>query len=152
MSNSQPSPHGRANPGQPTSIFDHRGLPDGYPFKPEYEWTPLETLDKLRKEEPSFQLVDCRTTPEWDLVHIEGAVHIPLDELEGRLDELDTEKRPVFLCHHGVRSLKAALLARAKGFPEAMSVAGGMELWSLAADTRVARYQRDASGCRLISS
>lgn len=148
--NPQGSPQRPSHSGVPTSIYDHRGLPESYPFKPEFEWTPRETFDRLRKKDGSFQLIDCRTTEEWDLVRIPGAVNIPLHELESRLDELEPGKRPVFLCHHGVRSLKAALAARAHGFKDAMSVAGGIELWSMSADSSVPRYERGPGVLKLL--
>lgn len=37
-------------------------------------------------------ILDVRTLPEWRGGHIPGAVHIPLDELAGRYQELDPEQ------------------------------------------------------------
>jgi rhodanese-related sulfurtransferase len=69
-----------------------------------------------------------------------------LHELESRLGELDPDADVAFLCHHGVRSLRAAALARAHGLARAVSVAGGIDLWSLSVDPSVARYRRASDG------
>ena len=124
--------------------LDARGLPPGYPFKPEYELTPRDVRDRLESAPEKVLLIDCRTQPEWDLVHINGALHIPLHDIERRADEVQPEpgQTVAIICHHGVRSLKAALALRAMGVPGAMSVAGGIDLWSLAADPSVKRYER----------
>lgn len=128
--------------------FDARGLPPGYSFKPSYEITAAEARDAMTR---GLLLVDVRTSEEHGLAHVAGAVHIPLHELESRMDELGDHQGPIaFLCHHGVRSLKATLMARAMGKPQAMSVAGGIEAWSLAADQRVPRYERGLTGYRLV--
>lgn len=130
-------------------VHQNDGLPPGYTFRPEYEVTPRQAMQMLKKGE--VFLLDCRTREEWDLVHIEGSVHIPLSELDNRADEVEPDGRAVaVICHHGVRSLKAALLLRERGFPGALSVVGGIEAWSLGADPSVPRYERNSAFCRLI--
>ena len=46
----------------------------------------------------------------------------------------------VTYCHHGMRSRQAASFLRQVGFPQARSLAGGIDRWSLAVDPKVARY------------
>ncbi|MFZ4575958.1 MAG: rhodanese-like domain-containing protein, partial [Phycisphaerales bacterium] len=72
------------------------------------------------------------------------AVHIPLDEIERRHDEVEPEpgQAVAVICHHGVRSMRAALALRALGVQGCLSVAGGIEAWSLAVDSGVPRYER----------
>lgn len=103
----------------------------------------------------SALIVDVRTGPEWDLVHLPGSVHVPLDELESRHDEI--EPRPgqdvLVLCHHGRRSLVAALALRNLGREElrtARSIFGGIELWSRDADPAVPRYERGPGVLRIV--
>jgi adenylyltransferase/sulfurtransferase len=92
----------------------------------------------------SLLLIDVRTREEHEFVRIPGSVHIPVDEIDRRADEVEPgEGRLVAtLCHHGVRSLRAALALRALGHPTAVSVAGGIEVWATHADPTVRRYQR----------
>jgi len=72
-------------------------------------------------------VVDVREPAEWDRGHIEGAIHIPLAQLEGRLAEVPNT--PVLtICRSGNRSLVAADLLVRHG-RDARSVAGGMGAW-----------------------
>lgn len=73
-------------------------------------------------------LVDVREQGEWDHSHIEGAVHIPLTELQQRASELPADRPIVFQCRVGGRSLMAAQAFRASG-REALSMAGGLIAW-----------------------
>lgn len=132
--------------------LDNRGLPPGYPFKPDLEVTPRDARAWLREQPTVTVLLDVRTSAEWHTAHVPGAVHVPLDHLGERLDSLrlDEARHVAVLCHHGVRSMKATLFLREQGYDNARSVAGGIDLWSLAADSCVPRYERDASGCRLL--
>lgn len=135
-------------PGNQPPKHDARGLPAGYVFRPEYEITASDARDGMSR---GLTLVDVRTSEERAVANVTGSIHIPLHELEHRMDELADYEGPLaFLCHHGVRSMKAALLARAMGKPKAMSIAGGIEAWSLAADTNVPRYERSGAGIRVV--
>ncbi|APX99415.1 rhodanese-like domain-containing protein [Lacinutrix venerupis] len=54
-------------------------------------------------------ILDVRTQREWNKGHIENAVHIPIDELNNRVDEVKALNKPVITCcESGVRSAKAA--------------------------------------------
>ena len=121
---------------------DENGLEAGYPFRPEMELTVRDAHRMLG--EGKLLLVDCRTVPEWEFARVEGSVLIPLDEVERRHDEVEAGpgQRVAVICHHGVRSMRAALALRALGVKGCVSVAGGIEAWSLAADAGVRRYER----------
>jgi phage shock protein E len=54
-------------------------------------------------------ILDVRTQREWDAGHIENSVHIPLNELNNRVNEVKKLNKPlVVCCASGVRSAKAA--------------------------------------------
>ena len=54
-------------------------------------------------------ILDVRTQREWDTGHIENAIHIPLSELNNRVDEVKKLNKPIIACcASGVRSAKAA--------------------------------------------
>jgi rhodanese-related sulfurtransferase len=44
------------------------------------------------------------------------------------------------LCHHGVRSNRAAEFLLANGFDDVVSVAGGIDAWSMQVDPTIPRY------------
>lgn len=54
-------------------------------------------------------ILDVRTKREWDNGHIKGAKHVPLDELQNKVEALKKLNKPfVVCCESGVRSAKAA--------------------------------------------
>jgi len=90
---------------------------------------PLEVnaqqADELRRA--GARVVDVRRDDEWAAGHIEGAEHVPLDQLAARADELG-EGPMVFYCAVGERSLMAAQALTGAG-RDAVSLAGGIGAW-----------------------
>jgi rhodanese-related sulfurtransferase len=123
--------------------LDARGLPIGYPFREEWEVTPRQTKQELAND-PAAVLLDCRRADELQLAAVKGAVHIPMDQIERRADELELDeardRRVLVICHTGRRSLRVAATLRAIGFPNAYSVAGGIDLLSVDIDPAIPRY------------
>lgn len=62
-------------------------------------------------------VVDVREPDEWQAGHVQGAIHIPVDQVMGRVDELPTDKDLLFICAAGVRSALACEMAAAMGRP-----------------------------------
>lgn len=85
-------------------------------------------------------LLDVRLPEELEAAALAGALHIPLHELSARHGELPRDKPIAVLCHHGVRSETAARFLDRAGFVDAMSIAGGIDAWSLAVDPALPRY------------
>lgn len=67
-------------------------------------------------------------------------VAIPMNEIPGRLAELDENQRIACLCHHGARSQRVAAFLAQNGFPAVANVAGGIDAWSATQDPAVPRY------------
>jgi len=67
-------------------------------------------------------------------------VAIPMNEIPGRLSELDEGQRIACLCHHGARSQRVAAFLSQNGFAEVANVAGGIDAWSAQHDPAVPRY------------
>ncbi len=85
-------------------------------------------------------LLDVRQAEELEIARIEGAVHIPLNELPARLGELDPEQPVVAMCHHGVRSEMAGRVLERNGFAQVAHLSGGIDAWSQAVDPSIPRY------------
>lgn len=119
--------------------LDDRGIPLAYPFKPELELTPRQVKAHL---DAGGVVIDCRTEKEWQTARVDGATLIPISELESRIDEIEELRdTPIaIMCHMGGRSMRATLLLRSLGFSRAMSVAGGIDLWSIDIDPSIPRY------------
>jgi len=74
-------------------------------------------------------LVDVRTPEEYSAGHIDGAVNIPVAELEARLGELGEKQRSVVVyCRSGARSARARTLLEARGFTSVVNL-GAMSRW-----------------------
>jgi rhodanese-related sulfurtransferase len=88
-----------------------------------------------------FYLLDVRQPWEHQLAALPGSKLIPLNQLAARAGEVDAPAGcPVVVyCHHGVRSQAGADLLGRLGL-EALSLAGGIDAWSLEVDTNVPRY------------
>lgn len=67
-------------------------------------------------------------------------VHIPMNEIPGRLGQLDPGRAVAVLCHHGNRSMRVAMFLQANGFDTLANIAGGIEAWSQELDPSVPRY------------
>ncbi|MEN9021010.1 MAG: MBL fold metallo-hydrolase [Verrucomicrobiaceae bacterium] len=88
----------------------------------------LEACD-LREELRDGQqgaLLDVRTIGELDAGHIEGAKHIPLSKLLGRLAELPKNSDHTVICDSGYRSSIACSLMAKHGYTHSQNLSGGM--------------------------
>jgi NADPH-dependent 2,4-dienoyl-CoA reductase/sulfur reductase-like enzyme/rhodanese-related sulfurtransferase len=70
-------------------------------------------------------LLDVRAWGEVKKGMLDGAVHVPLDELRDRLDELDRNRPIVVYCHVGIRGHAAARILLANGFKDVRNLKGG---------------------------
>lgn len=73
-------------------------------------------------------ILDVREDYEWVAGHVEGARHIPMDQLPARLDELDPDDDLFVICRTGGRSFRAVQWLVGQGY-SAVNVAGGMDMW-----------------------
>src|SRR5262245_26334674 len=65
------------------------------------------------------RLVDVRSVEEYEAGHLDGAVNIPVDEIEKRAGELEPKSQGVVVyCAHGFRSAKAAKALASAGFSD----------------------------------
>lgn len=91
------------------------------------------TTDALRKEFESGvrpYVIDVRSDQEWRSGHLEGAVHIPFDALEKRMNEVRRDGTKMFLvCAGGSRSAEAARMLANRGYLNVHNVEGGMNAW-----------------------
>ena len=74
-------------------------------------------------------LVDVRTPGEFGQKHIEGALNIPLQELEARVAEFGEKGRVIVLyCRSGNRSGQAKTILEARGYTDVHNL-GPMTAW-----------------------
>jgi rhodanese-related sulfurtransferase len=117
------------------------GRPEGDILPPaDPGWAPLNfsiaglweiAPHALAEVAAKVQVVDVREPEEFvqGLGHIEGALLLPLGQLESRLGELPRDKPIVTVCRSGARSARAAAMLVKAGFGEVANLSGGMLRW-----------------------
>ena len=100
---------------------------------------PRHVKDRLERGE-TLLLVDVREPWEHQLCRIEGAKLVPMGAIPSSLPLFEQADEVILYCHHGIRSLDAAVWLRQQGIEGARSMAGGIERWSREVDSSVPRY------------
>lgn len=103
------------------------------------EIVPLELKRRIDRGERPV-IVDVREPGEVEITAFPGAVNIPMGDIPSRLSELDPDAETVVVCHHGVRSAQVAMYLARAGFERIFNLTGGIDAWSLEADSAVPRY------------
>ncbi|MEP7329721.1 MAG: rhodanese-like domain-containing protein [Betaproteobacteria bacterium] len=85
-------------------------------------------------------LVDVREPWEFERCKIEGAISVPLSQLQARIAELSAEQDLILVCHHGSRSQQAAMFLARNGFSRVYNLRGGVEAWAVEVDPAMPRY------------
>jgi rhodanese-related sulfurtransferase len=76
--------------------------------------------------------IDVREPDEWTAGRAPTAIHLPMGEISGRLDELPEDEEPLYvICRAGGRSARVVQFLVAQGYP-AINVDGGMQAWAAA--------------------
>jgi rhodanese-related sulfurtransferase len=103
------------------------------------EITP-QALQQRLNSSGEVMLIDVRQAWEHQIVHLPGALLIPLHELPARLGALDPAGSIIIYCHHGIRSYDATVFLRSVGFAKVQSLQGGIDRWSEDVDPSLPRY------------
>lgn len=103
------------------------------------EISPQELKEQLDAGLPPL-LLDVREDWETKLCRLPNAVHIPIEEIEFRVEELNPDDPIVVYCHQGVRSAAVAQYLRGLGFANVRNLTGGLDYWARAVDPQMRRY------------
>src|SRR5213593_2765607 len=103
------------------------------------EITPQDLKARLAGNDRPL-LLDVRQDWETRLCRLENAVHIPIEEIELRVDELNADDEIVVYCHQGVRSAAVADYLRQRGFTNVKNLHGGLDYWARTVDPSMRRY------------
>jgi len=81
-------------------------------------------------------IVDVRTDDEYSQLHITGSIHIPVDEIETKLEEMipDKSSEIIFYCAKGVQAQKALEKALLMGYKKVYNL-GGIDAWPYDTET-----------------
>jgi rhodanese-related sulfurtransferase len=103
------------------------------------ECTPQEVAEMLNGENTP-RLIDVREPAEWEIVHLEGGKLLTQELIEDILNSWEKDASIVCYCHHGIRSMQAALFLRQQGFSNVRSMQGGIDAWAKDVDPNIDRY------------
>ncbi len=99
----------------------------------QYSFAGIPEIEPQNLEEviDKIQLIDVREKYEFndEMGHIQNAKHIPLGELNDRINEIDIDLPIVTVCRAGGRSAQATNILKNIGFPRFASLSGGMLRW-----------------------
>ena len=101
-------------------IIEHNGIPE------------LEVKTVLENKD-QFELIDVRTPEEFnaELGHIDGSKLVTLGpDLLKYLEDLDKNKKVIFVCRSGGRSGQATMVSQQMGFQSTYNMIGGMLEWN----------------------
>ncbi len=90
--------------------------------------TPDDLLPLLNAQD--VMLIDIRNDHELVSGILPGAMHLPLGNLASSLDQLPQDKKLVFYCRSGVRSISAGEFALSQGWQDVSHLAGGILAWA----------------------
>ena len=101
--------------------------------------TPQQVQDGLQKQ-PAPLLLDVREEDEVRLYALPGSLHIPMNLIPLRHNELPDDIPIIVYCHHGIRSLNVARYLAHVGFENVANLQGGIDAWARQIDPTMARY------------
>jgi hydroxyacylglutathione hydrolase len=84
---------------------------------------------KALNDQNEITVVDVRGAGAYAEGHIPGALNIPSNELDQRVDEIPEGKPLILVCQNGPVSRQALETVREAGFEDANNMAGGMSAW-----------------------
>lgn len=105
----------------------------------EWDISARQLLARLKSGE-KIQLVDVRSAAELQVSSLPGAVLVPLDHLNERMNDLEKDQEIVLFCRTGSRSRRALTLLRQAGFTRVKSLFGGINAWAQDVDPSVRIY------------
>lgn len=104
------------------------------------ELDPTALARRMRERPQSIVLLDVREPYERRLATIQPSLHIPMNEVPERLEEIPRDREVVVYCHGGSRSMMVAAFLEGNGFPSVANLAGGIDAWSVLVDPKIPRY------------
>ncbi len=101
--------------------------------------TPTEVKTLLEQDRAAV-LLDIREPYELLLSCLEGAINIPLSQMDARWQEIPADRPVIVFCHHGIRSARLIARLQARGRHNLINLDGGIDAWSCQVDPSVPRY------------
>lgn len=88
----------------------------------------VKEIEKRLSKGEKLSIIDVREYEEVKHGKIPGSVHIPLQELPNRLNEIDQNKQHFVICHSGGRSAQSCMFLKAQGY-DVTNIIDGIVNW-----------------------
>lgn len=99
-----------------------------------------QQLQQWQQENRDFVLLDVREDNEIRIAALANHIHISMNMIPLRHNELPDNKPIVVYCHHGIRSMQVALFLQEVGFENLYNLTGGIHAWSEQIDSTLPTY------------
>jgi len=96
--------------------------------------------NELRKSKAEHVLLDVRNDHELEICSIEGNLHIPMDKIPERINEVDKNSKIIVQCKSGGRSAQVGTYLAANGFEDVTNLEGGILAWIDQIDPSQSKY------------
>ena len=100
----------------------------------------VQTLNSKKINNEDFILLDVRTDQEVFISIIEGSLHIPMNDIPSKMNELDKEKEIIVQCKSGKRSAKVCEFLMRNNFNNVKNLKGGIIAWAEQIDPSIIVY------------
>jgi glyoxylase-like metal-dependent hydrolase (beta-lactamase superfamily II)/rhodanese-related sulfurtransferase len=90
------------------------------------------SLIHVLEKYPDHLVLDVRTDAEWQIGHIDGAIHKPVSDLIASGIDLDKKRHITAVCGSGYRGNIAGSFLKSLGYEHVFSLIGGMTAWNAA--------------------
>ena len=96
-----------------------------------YESINVSELKKLNESNDNFTLIDVRTHPERIQAEIPiESIHIPMNEIPAKLEELNNNDNIIIYCKSGKRSARVCEYLIENNFKKVSNLSGGILAWA----------------------
>tara|TARA_B100001750_G_scaffold235795_1_gene238790 strand:+ start:653 stop:973 length:321 start_codon:yes stop_codon:yes gene_type:complete len=100
----------------------------------------VKTLNEKISNKENFILLDVRTDSEYFLSNIEGAIHIPMNDIPNKLNTIDKSKEIIVQCKSGKRSAKVCQFLLNNNYENVKNLKGGIIAWANEIDPTIMVY------------
>ena len=93
------------------------------------------TATELSARINDVTLVDVREPVEWNAGHLDGAIHIPMQQVPARIAEIPRDKEVIVYCRSGARSARVQQYLVSQGYERVRNLVGGLMAWKRDVDS-----------------
>ena len=108
--------------------------------KVDYSEMDVNELEKILENGSAPTIIDVREDFELEISKMDVAIHIPMNELPKRLEELNADEDYVIMCRTGVRSAQICEFLTNQNFKSVANLTGGINEWAKRVDNSMTAY------------